>query len=355
MRQADRSTASEVFDGGAASPLVSVILAVRNERNYIGDALVSVLQQDNLGFNHEILVVDGKSTDGTIEIVHRMAAADTRIRVFVNEHQKTPFAFNLGLRQSRGEYVCILGAHAVYDRNYLSSCLAELKRTGATVCGGLVETWPANSSLQARLVAWVLGDSFGSSTRSFRTRKEGFVDGVNFPLMVKQAVIEVGGYDEQLFRNQDNELNERLRSRGHKFFITDSTKCRYFARSTVRSLLQYAFHSGVWNVISLRKNRRCMGLRHFVPFIFVSAMVLSFAMIMGTFWLPERYGRLSALPFLLVLGAHLSCGTVASFLVGLRERSIGALMLPFVFLGFHVSYGAGTLAGFCRKGAVNLE
>lgn len=333
-------------------PLVSVILAVRNERTHIEDALLSLMQQDTPGFDLEIVVLDGKSSDGTREVVRRMAEVDARIRVVVNEQQKTPFAFNLGLQKSRGDYVCILGAHAVYDRNYVSTCLAELKRTGAVACGGLVETVPSNNDLQARLVAWVLGHSFGSSTKSFRTRGEGFCDGVNFPLMVKSAVIEVGGYDEQLVRNQDNDMNQRLRARGHRFFITGKTSCRYFVKTTLGSLFQSSFRSGLWNAFSFRKNRQCMRLRHFVPFCFVSLTALSFAVLVTTLWLPERYGRFLVLPLLFTLGAHVICGTIASILIAVRERSSAALILPIVFLGFHVSYGMGTLLGFCRRGPV---
>jgi succinoglycan biosynthesis protein ExoA len=323
-------------------PLVSVILAVRNERTYIENVLDSLMQQHSTDFDLEILVVDGKSSDGTQEIALRMANSDSRIRILVNEKQKTPFAFNLGLRESRGEFVCILGAHAVYDRDYVSTCLNEIRRRGATACGGIVNTWPANDSLQARLVAWTLGHSFGSSTNSFRTRGQGFTDGVNFPVMIKSAVIEVGGYDEQLHRNQDNDLNQRLRARGYKLFLTAETRCRYFTKSSLRSLLEYAFRSGSWNLLSWQKNKHAMRLRHFVPFLFVSAFISAFGLWIAAYWLPQPYHHILMLPAFLILGTHLTCGTLSAIQVGMQERSFGALLLPIIFLSFHSSYGFGT-------------
>src|SRR5215469_13382783 len=181
--------------------LVSVILATRNERHYIANVLDSLLKQDTDDFHYEILVIDGKSLDGTLEIAREFEKVDSRIRIVINDNETTPAAFNLGLRASRGDFVAILGAHATYNRNYLSACLAELRKNGAVACGGIVDTQPANNSLQARLVSWVLGHSFGSSSGSFRTRGEGLADGVNFPVMLKLAALEVGGYDEQLHRN----------------------------------------------------------------------------------------------------------------------------------------------------------
>jgi len=328
--------------------LVSVILAVRNERNYVEDALRSLIQQNTEGFEMEILVIDGKSSDGTGDLVRSLAQEDARIRILTNEHGTTPFAFNLGLEEARGCYVCILGSHALYERDYVRTCMSELLRTGASACGGLVETWPANNGLQARLVAWVLSHSFGSSTKSFRTRKQGFTDGVNFPLAIKQALLDVGKYDVQLTRNQDNDMNQRLRSHGHRLYITEKTKCRYFVKADLKSLFQYAFRSGLWNVLSFRKNRKCMGLRHFVPFAFVAATVATLFMLAAGLWFRGRHEWMFSLPFLLLVGAHLLSGTFASILVALRERSIAPLILPIVFLTFHISYGAGSLWGLSR-------
>jgi glycosyltransferase involved in cell wall biosynthesis len=338
-------------DGTAQAnrPLVSVILAARNEHNYIGNTLESLLKQDADGFHFEILVIDGKSSDGTLEIARKLEETNPKIRVLINENQMTPSAFNLGLREARGDFVAILGAHAVYDRNYISACLAELRKTGAMACGGIVDTQPANSRLQAKLISWVLGNWFGSSSRSFRTRGEGLTDGVNFPVMVKQAALEVGGYDEQLHRNQDNDLNQRLRAHGHKLFVTAKTRCQYFSKPSIVSLLQYAFQNGMWNLISLRKNTKAMALRHFVPFCFVCSLWLSVVLWILTFFLSSTNHLLLAVPGLSILAAHLCCGIAASLQVSFRERSAAALLLSPLFLVFHLAYGMGTCWALLKR------
>jgi len=330
-------------------PLISVILATRNERGYIADVLESLVHQYARNFDLEILVVDGKSTDGTLEIARQFAADHKNIRVLINENQTTPSAFNLGLVESRGEFVAILGAHAVYDCDYLSTCFAELNTHRATACGGLVETWPADPSLQAQLVSWLLGHWFGSSTKSFRTRREGFADGVNFPVMIRHAVVELGGYDVQLHRNQDNDLNQRLRARGHKLFVTAKTKCRYFSKRSIFGLLQYAFRSGAWNLLSFKKNRRAMSVRHFVPFLFAFALCLAVALCIGNHFFPERYHLLVKVPVVVILGAHLCCGTMASFQVAVRKHSFAPLLLAPLFLAFHLAYGLGTCWALLKR------
>ena len=66
-------------------PLVSVVLATYNEARVVEKCLASLRRQETPDFELEILGVDGKSTDGTKEIADQIAAADPRVRLFVNE------------------------------------------------------------------------------------------------------------------------------------------------------------------------------------------------------------------------------------------------------------------------------
>ena len=85
-------------------------------------------------------------------------------------------------------------------------------------------------------------------------------------------MLEVGGYDETLLRNQDNDLNQKLRARGHELFLTDEVQCRYYARSTIMELWRWGFGTGRWNAISLKRNPISLRPRHLVPLIFASSI-----------------------------------------------------------------------------------
>lgn len=329
--------------GSCARPLVSVILAVRNEAPTIGLCLSSLLEQETLDFDLEILAIDGNSNDGTWELLLEAASHDSRIRVLRNEKQRTPFAFNLGLREARGEFVAILGAHTLYARNYLSVCLQELMAQGAVACGGRVITEPAGSALEARLVATALCHPFGSSRKSFRTQREGFVDTVNYPVMRKSALIEVGGYDEELLRNQDNDMNQRLREQGHRLHCTWKTRCIYHPKATVRELMAYAYGNGYWNVVSWKKNRAAMGARHFIPFLFVVALVCASAVALAGVFLQTPYAELAAAPLVLLLCFYGAAASAGAIQTATRQKWPGALWLAVVFFVFHLSYGFGTL------------
>jgi succinoglycan biosynthesis protein ExoA len=332
-------------DGGGERPLVSVILPVLNEARLIASTLRSLLQQDTTGFDVEILVVDAMSGDGSPAIVERIASDDRRVRLLRNERRITPAAFNLGLREAHGEYVAILGAHNVYDRDYLRICLSELQAHGAVGCTGRTITRPARATLEARLIAWALGHPFGSSRTSFRTQQEGYVASAAYPVMIRQALLDVGGYDEGLVRNQDNDMNQRLHAAGHRLYCTWKTRCQYHPQSTLKGLARYAFRSGYWNAISLRANPASMGARHLAPFAWVLILVASALLAACGLPVSKRTAARRSWPGAVLLGVHLSAGTMAGVRTALQERSPGALWLPLVFLGLHTTYGAGTLWG----------
>jgi hypothetical protein len=203
--------------------------------------------------------------------------------------------------------------------------------------------------LQARLVVWTLGHAFGSSRKSFRTQPEGDDATINFPVVLKQALLEAGGYDEQLSRNQDNDMEQKLRAKGYKLYCTWKTECFYYPIGTVKGLLRYGFRNGFWAIISLKKNSKSMGTRHFIPFLFLSGLLGSLLLAGAAGLSPAPYRLMGLLPCVAILGLHLAVGLLAALQVAVRERSPGALWLPLVFLGFHLAYGFGTLSALVSK------
>ena len=329
-------------------PLVSVILAVFNEAGCIKKCMTSLLEQDTPSFDLEILAVDGGSTDGTRDYLKEIASIDSRVRVLHNDQRSTPFAFNLGLREAKGEFVCIFGSHSVYAKNYISVCLNELLARGVVGCGGRVLTQPSTNTLPARLVALALGHPFGSSRKSIRTRSEGFSTAA-FMVLRKSPLLEVGGYSEKLRRNQDNDTYERLEAKGHKFFCTWKTQCIYYPKSSIREMLRYGFGMGFWVVISLEQNPSSMAVRHFVPFLFVICIVVSALFGLAGQFFRFPFWEFAWVPLAAVIALHITAGLIAGVQTAIQKRFVGALALPLVFFAFHFSYGLGTLWAFLSR------
>jgi GT2 family glycosyltransferase len=336
-------------DGGDPLHCVSVIMPVFNEEAFIEAALMSLQAQITPGFELEILVIDGLSDDRTPETVAKLAAADPRIKLIGNPARHTPAALNIGLRAAAGPYVCIMGAHASYDPDYISVCLQELFAHHAVGCSGKVATAPADISAQARLVAWTLGHPFASSSRSVRTRSEGYADTVPFPVMRKQALLAAGGYDERMIRNQDNDMNQRLRAMGFLLYLTAKTGCRYYPKPRVESFLRHAFRGGQWNALTLRANRASLCVRHFVPMVFVSTLSILMAITLAGRLAHSTSGQVAAFGLGVLLASHVGISACAAAQTALKERTAMALGIAPLIFAFHCCYGFGTIMGLLAR------
>src|ERR1035437_5728615 len=116
---------------------ISVIIPCYNEEKYIAKCILSILSQKNIN-NLEIIVVDGASRDNTKNILEELVDQyqDKKIIILNNSQRITPVALNLGIKRSSGDYICIMGAHAEYDDEFLCNCLILLKNHLDVSCVG---------------------------------------------------------------------------------------------------------------------------------------------------------------------------------------------------------------------------
>ena len=319
-------------------PLISVVMPIYNEAAHLRDVVASLLAQQLVSADLEVLLIDGMSNDGSHDIANALAKADARVRVFQNAQRTTPYAFNIGLREARGSYVAILGAHSQYAPDYLEVCLNELFRNKAVGCSGRVIPRVSDDTLQAHLALWVLSHPFGVSGSSFRTQPEGFADTIPYAVFVKQALLEAGGYDVKMTRNQDNDMNHKLVKAGGKLYLTWKTHCYYFTRRDLKGVMRYAQGNGSWCAVSFLTRPGSLGLRHYIPAVFalivLNAIVwLVLAAMLGGWLVP------AALVMAAPLVVHLLAGSLASLQMLMKTKHVAALLLPPIFFAFHFTYG----------------
>lgn len=326
--------------------ILSIICPTYNEERYIAQTLTSFISQRYHSFELEILICDGRSTDETRAIVAEFSNNFPNIRLVDNPDRKTPFAFNAGLKAASGEYIAILGAHTKYAENYLQTCYDELISSGSVGCTGRVITKAAYNSYTAKLSEWVMLSSFGVSTSSFRSGREGYVHSVNFPVFKKQPLLDLGGYDIKLERNQDNDMNQRLLDAGYKLFCTYKTYCYYRPPANLTNLFKYSFRNGFWNAKSLLVHARSMRLHHLIPFFFTIGIIVAVVAGLAEMLVFKTTFLWAALA--IVVSLHIVVGIMYAIRSLKYDNDGRKIVLPFVFFAFHFSYGWGTLNGFLK-------
>lgn len=318
--------------------MLSVVVPIYNEEKYIAQCIESILSQDYPKEDLEILFVDGRSKDCTREIVSEYIEQYPFICLLDNPKKIAPCAMNVGIRESKGDVIIRLDAHANYQNNYFSALVKALVDLKADNVGVVCKTDVLNKNPKSLAIREVLSNRFGVGNSVFRTGVDKVmeVDTVPFGCWNRSTFDKYGMYDERLIRNQDFELNRRIIKGGGHIYIIPDSYCTYYARETFSALWKQNYQNGLWGIrtVLFTGNSNSLALRHYVPMIFVLSLILP--MLAALIWWPfALIAVLSAIAYLLVLGS-ISIKTS-------MEKHLNAFYLFAGFATLHLSNGCGML------------
>ncbi len=312
-------------------PGVSVLLAVRNEAEHLDECLNSIVTLDYPNELLEIIVVDGQSTDGTIEKLKAWRQRESRLRVYDNPQRLTAAGMNIALAHASHDLCLWTSGHALLGPNHLRDAIETLESTGAAAVGGVLRT--EGTTTIGRINAAVLSHRFGVGNAPHRVAtKSGWTPTVTMALYKKSAIVEAGGFNESLPRNQDNDLHERLNRLGHLSYLDVRIQPVYLCRNTLTGLLRQAWKNGYWNIMMTRMGHGGLSIRHFVPLVFAGSVLLT--ALAGL-----------AVPSLLylavlIVATHLLCAIAFSIIAAIQRKLWWQwLALPLWFTLLHWSYG----------------
>jgi succinoglycan biosynthesis protein ExoA len=328
----------------SALPPVSVIMPVRNEAAFIGRSLGAVLDQDYPADRMEIIVIDDGSTDDTRGVIAGLPGAD-RVRVIDGPGGCVPAALNRGIDAAQGVIVVRVDGHNIIAPDYVRRSVDALLTHNADNAGGRWIITGGTPTEQA--IAAGMRSPFGVGSAAWRhSPAPAEVDTVPFGAYRREALIALGGFDERLIRNQDYELNWRLRAAGGRIYYDPAIVSTYNVKRDWRGLWKQYYQYGVWKARVIRMHPRSARWRHFVAPALVAG--LAGGGLLGVF---NRWGRwLLALATVgYALAVMLAAGITAA-----REGREHLPRLPLVFVILHISWGIGFWRGLALPPLVPL-
>lgn len=318
------------------SVVITAAIATYNEEAHIGRALMDLLAQEGVDGEIEILVIDGMSTDRTIDIVRSFPEYGTKIRLIPNHRRLQVHAWNIALREMRGTYFAMITAHAEYDRDYFATCLRTLWETGAVAVGGVPRAHAGG--FIGRAVAWCMSTPFGVGNARFRyLSSEEETDTVPLIFTRKEAIDAIGGWDERIAFDEDSDLSYRLRQRGGRLVVSPRIGVRYYVRESLKALSKQMYRYGYWRRYTQMKHPTSVPLRVLAPPMLFAGLILSAA-------LATTPARVAALAIPAAYASFLTFATLCA----LRSLGVGALAVPVVLATMHGSYGYGWWKGFFK-------
>lgn len=324
----------------------SIIIPVLNEERFIEECIESVVSNTDDIEKMEIIIIDGGSEDNTLEIVKKISSKYQNVILLHNPKKITPISLNLAIKESSGEFIVRLDAHALYSKNYVNKCIQVLENSDENIgnVGGFIETKSTNSSVFSRAVSLCLSSIFGVGISKFRiskpTKRE-FVDTVPFGCFRRSLFDELGLFNEEEPRNEDLEFNQRILRADKKIILDPDIHSTYFSRSTLNKLFSQQFDNGKIVTNKFRGKESFHKLRHFVPLLFFTYLLsIPFFSLFESLYLTEA--NLYLYPGFLYLILNVSF----SIFIALKNKDI--LLFPslmFVFFVIHFSYGLGSIFG----------
>lgn len=334
------------MDDGLARESILIVIPALNECEHI-DAVMDTLLHGIDGHRVNLLVADGGSDDGTIEVVSKRAEADDRVRLVHNPRARQAPGINLAVDAAGDgwDYLIRADAHAGYPPDYCATLIAEARRTGAASVTVPLHT--VGRSAFARGTAAAQNTLLGTGGSAHRIGRGGqFVDHGHHALMQTEAFRSVGGYDPDFSHNEDAELDFRLRGAGHEIWLTDRTRIDYYPRDTIGGLVRQYFNYGRGRARMLAKHNQTPRLRQMLP-VFVAASLIT--AVLGLLLAPILA---SPIPLVLTLPAltWVALCLVIGTSLAIRERDAALLWSGIAAMAMHAAWGFGFLEQRLHRG-----
>jgi cellulose synthase/poly-beta-1,6-N-acetylglucosamine synthase-like glycosyltransferase len=259
------------------------------------------------------------------------------VRLIDNPRHFVSSGLNAAIRAARGDILIRMDAHTEYAPDYVRQCVEVLRETGAACVGG---AWRAiGQSYWQKAIALAFQAPFSSGgAGSHAVDYEGEVDAVYLGCWQKVTLEQIGGFDEELVRNQDDELSLRLVRAGAKLWQSPRIRSWYYPRVSLRALFNQYTQYGYWKVRVIQKHKLPASLRHLVPGGFMASLMI--LMVLSCFSHVARW----------LLTGLVSLYVVANFGASLLTCRTSATcrylpVMPLIFAMYHFGYGYGFLRG----------
>jgi succinoglycan biosynthesis protein ExoA len=318
---------------------ISVVIPVRNEEAFIGHTVQSLLDQQYDLDRFEILVVDGRSTDRTREVVDEYCRQHVNVRLLDNPKMLSSAARNIGITQSKNDVVVVVDGHCdIPSERFLLNLSSAFHESGADIVGRPQTLFVDGASPLQRAIAVARSSRLGHHPDSFiYSGNSKFVPASSVGSAYRREVFSrIGHFDESFDACEDVELNTRADQAGERCYFTENVGIRYFPRATLAGLFRQMSRYGQGRVRLARKHPKTISLKSFIPGIFVLGLLVGpiLAAVHSTL----------AITFLTAVALYALVVGATSIQLAFQRGSFDAFVrLPFVFAIIHVGSGWGIL------------
>lgn len=331
--------------GTAEVPIVTVMLPVRNEQEFLARTLSQLYRQSYPRERLEVIVADGMSTDATADIVRGFATthSDLAVRFIPNPKRLSSAGRNLAVATGRGEYFLLIDGHVhIPSDDLIRDMVTAARKHDARVLGRPQPLSPPDINHFQRMVALARESPLVHSRESFvYSDYEGWTSPLSIGVMYRRDVFaEVGNFDEAFDAAEDLEFNYRVERAGIRCFTSPRFTVNYYPRTSLATLNRQMRRYGRGRAAFVLKHPERFRIEAIVPAGFVATTVGLLAL--GFFW-PVAWLALGV-----VLGLYGVIITVDGLRVARRSDRRFSWLLPAITATVHIGLGLGFIGRIVR-------
>lgn len=315
-------------------PFVSIVIPTKNVEGLLGNCLKSLRELDYPQDRLEIIIADGLSTDGTVEIAQSYGA-----KVVIDRKKSIVSGRNVAFAVARGELIAISDADCVMDRNWLKNSLKYFEDPKVGGVGG-PNLIPEDETAFGKAVGLIF-DYAPYITKAAYTRVlnkviESRSHGSN-AIYRADVLRRVTPVDERLIGGEDVIMNEEIEDLGYKLLYVPDVIVRHYRKPTPRKWWRQIYKYGKDRVLLSRKRGGNLHLAHIVAGLSVPVLAITCGVLVAVNpWI------LLNLAWVLLLMA----GVAAVFTL-VATKSLGtALNIPLALTTFFIAWSCGFLREF---------
>ena len=258
--------------------LISVCVVARNEEKTIQGILSDIQRQTYPHDKMEIILIDSMSDDRTKQLMLQFKESHSEfydIQVLENPKRRLAPGWNVALRHYKGDAILRIDAHASVPEDFVMKNV-EVLESGEYVSGGKRPNIIDDPTPWRETLLLAEQSMFGSSIASYRrSNKKSYVNTVFHGAYRREVFEKAGLFNEKLGRTEDNEMNYRIRKAGYRICYSPDIVSYQHTRSSLKAMLKQKYGNGYWVALTLKVCPGCLSYYHFVPFLFVLAILLT--------------------------------------------------------------------------------
>ncbi|SDG23162.1 Glycosyltransferase, catalytic subunit of cellulose synthase and poly-beta-1,6-N-acetylglucosamine synthase [Selenomonas sp. WCT3] len=323
---------------------VSIAIVAYNEEAYLNNILADIVQQSYPLCNVELLLIDSMSTDETYNIMKKFKMEYGKeffsIKLLKNEGKRLPNGCNVALENYTGDVILRIDAHARIPIDFIKLNVETIK-SGECVCGGPRPNIIEKSTKWKKMLLAAEMSKFGSGAAPFRNgQKRSYVTSVFHGCYKREVFQKIGKYDERLARTEDNDIHYRMRLEGYKICFNPFIKSYQYIRPSLKKMLMQKYANGYWIGRTIYIQPKCFSWYHFIPMLFVSALLLSLFF--------SHYTDRNFLAYLLIIYFSINIFICVKENYRKIRGNYYLIVLPVIVFFIHILYGLGEFVGLIK-------